>query len=392
MEASADTRDRAARGTASRTLGHIPNRPAARMPNRPAAAANDAAGRAARGALGRPSGRTPSRAPSRMPEGALDPIPREGEVHVSGPDDAGLMTARLFAFNTAVSLSAYGDEPACRAAFSEAVAACRTYERLFSRTLPHSDIARVNAAGGARVRIDPRTFDLLTRALRYCARSEGAFDVTVGPLVRLWDFRAGIAPDARALAQAAAHVGWEKLVLAEEPGTPARHFAQLADEAAAVDVGGIAKGWVADELDALMGARGLSGYIINLGGNVVVRGSKPGGAPWRVGVRNPNDPRRLAGAVPLASGSAVTSGTYERCFTAPDGTLCHHVLDPRTGMPVRTDAASATVIAEKSIDAEGFSTTLLALGTERGSALARRCPEILQVVFVTDDGRVTTLR
>ncbi|WP_165056614.1 MULTISPECIES: FAD:protein FMN transferase [unclassified Adlercreutzia] len=325
---------------------------------------------------------------------ALDPIPREEEVRVSDPDEAGLMTARFFAFNTAATLSAYGKEPACRAAFTKAVAACRAYERLFSRTLPHSDIARVNAARGARVRIDPRTFDLLTRALHYCARSEGAFDVTVGPLVRLWDFRAGIAPDARVLAQAAAHVGWEKLVLTEEPkepGEPARRFAQLTDEAAAVDAGGIAKGWIADELDELMGAHKLSGYIINLGGNVVVRGSKPGGAPWKIGVRDPRDPRRLVGAVPLASGSAVTSGTYERCFTAPDGMLCHHILSPRTGMPVRTDAASATVIAEKSIDAEGFSTTLLALGTKRGSALARRCPEILQVLFATEDGRITAL-
>lgn len=165
-----------------------------------------------------------------------------------------------------------------------------------------------------------------------------------------------------------------------------------ADPDAAVDAGGIAKGWIADALVAAMEAHGLSGTIVNLGGNVAVSGTKPTGDPWRVGIRDPRDPSQLIGAVPLVAGSAVTSGVYERCFTAPDGTFYHHYLDPRTGRPVETDVAGVTVICEKSIDAEGFSTTLLALGLERGLALARRHPEILQAFFIAPDGTITPAR
>ena len=147
-----------------------------------------------------------------------------------------------------------------------------------------------------------------------------------------------------------------------------------------------------DALVAAMEAHGLSGIIVNLGGNVAVSGTKPTGDPWRVGIRDPRDPSQLIGAVPLVAGSAVTSGVYERCFTAPDGTFYYHILDPRTGRPVETDVAGVTVICEKSIDAEGFSTTLLALGLERGLALARRHPEILQAFFIAPDGTITNAR
>ncbi len=262
--------------------------------------------------------------------------------------------------------------------------------------------------------IDPLTYDLLERALSYCAESEGAFDITVGPAVRLWNFHEGTVPDDGALAEAVRHVDWHALKLWKAATAPAAEsdadaateavpgfeaapepkacFAQLADPDAAVDAGGIAKGWIADALVAAMEAHGLSGTIVNLGGNVAVSGTKPTGDPWRVGIRDPRDPSQLIGAVPLVVGSAVTSGVYERCFTAPDGTFYHHILDPRTGRPVETDVAGVTVICEKSIDAEGFSTTLLALGLERGLALARRHPEILQAFFIAPDGTITNAR
>ncbi|MDO4290726.1 MAG: FAD:protein FMN transferase [Eggerthellaceae bacterium] len=319
---------------------------------------------------------------------AADAVPRAEAYEVAGPDGAGLMSASFLAFNTHIALSAYGEPAACRRAFAAARDACRVYERLFSRTLPHSDIARLNAAGGKRVAIDPRTHDLLERALHYCTESEGAFDVTVGPLVRLWDFRRGVVPAREALEEATQHVDWRALELGKE--ADATCWACLRDPLASVDAGGIAKGWIADALTLLLDGFGFGGFIVNLGGNVVVRGAKPGGSPWRVGVRNPRNPSHLVGAVPLSSGSAVTSGIYERGFTR-DGVRYHHILDPRTGMPVHTDATGVTVVADKSIDAEGFSTTLFALGVARGSALVRRRPEITQAFFVGEDERVTAV-
>ena len=313
----------------------------------------------------------------------LDAIPNEKLLETTGPDDAGMLRQRFLAFNTIVTLQAFGDERRALAAFDEARAASRRFERLFSRTLPRSDIARLNAAHGTAVEIAPETADLLTRALFYCADSCGRFDITMGAAVRLWDLRRGIVPSRRALDEALGHVDWRGLHVWREDG---RAFAQLDDPLAAVDVGGIAKGWIADELTRIMRARGLSDFIVNLGGNVVAHGEKPDGVPWSIGIQDPRDKGALVGAMPLRDASAVTSGIYERCCTV-DGTFYHHILSPETGMPAQTDVAGVTVVADRSIDAEGYSTTLLALGIERGCAFAREHSAIRQAIFVTHEGQ-----
>lgn len=320
------------------------------------------------------------------------PLPLEDAL-VLEPVAAGAGMRALFAaFDTMVELTAFGKPAAMEAALLEARDACRAYEQLFSRTLPGSDIGRLNRAGGQAVRIDPRTADLLLAALRYCKASGGAFDITVGPLVGLWDLKAGRIPGRDELGAAAAHVGWEGLAVWAQCG--GSWFARLSDPAAQVDLGGIAKGWIADALGRQLSGAGATGALVNLGGNVLVRGAKPSGAPWRVGIREPrcsaDSPGTLA-VVDLACGSMVTSGIYERCFEQ-GGVRYHHILDPSTGWPVDTPWAGVSVVAERSIDAEGFSTTLLALGLERERALAAAHPEILQAYFVDWEGGITPLR
>ena len=261
-----------------------------------------------------------------------DPIPRENEVEFS--QDTDICEARFFAFDTEVSLQLYGPPSAggAQQLLQQAVADCRCWERLFSRTLPHSDISRLNGAVGRKVAIAEDTFQLLQEALRYCAASEGVFDITVGSAMGLWNFKKGISPTAEQRQEACRHIDWRNLLLCRSAdGTPC---AQLADPAAAVDVGGIAKGWMADELLQAWNPNVSSGMLANLGGNVAVRGSKPSGEPWRVGIRNPQDPRNsqaLLGAVPIDEGSVVTSGTYERSFAAPDGKVLHHILESAHG-------------------------------------------------------------
>ena len=315
---------------------------------------------------------------------ALDAIPNESFLETTGPDESGMVKQRFLAFNTLVTLQAFGDERACLAAFDVARSASRRFERLFSRTLTHSDIARLNAAGGDAVEVAPETADLLERALFYCADSCGRFDVTMGAAVRLWDLRRGIVPSRDALDEALEHVDWRGMHVWREDG---HAFAQLDDPLAAVDVGGIAKGWIADELTRIMRAHGLSDFIVNLGGNVVAHGEKPGGVPWNIGIQDPRDKGALVGAMPLRDASAVTSGIYERCCTV-GGRFYHHILSPETGMPAQTDAAGVTVVADRSIGAEGYSTTLLALGIERGCAFARERPTIRRAIFVDRAGHV----
>ena len=316
----------------------------------------------------------------------LDKIPLEDEVkYVAGEGAEGPHACMFYAFNTEISLSAYGCEsPVAFAAFEQAVEACRRYERLFSRTLPHSDISRLNAADGSRVNIADETYDLLQGSLRYCEQSLGWFDITVGSLTSLWDFQRGVMADADALRERLALVDWRGVELGGGSGA---RTARLVHLGAMVDVGGTAKGWIADRLGELLRDQGVKHFIINLGGNVVVGGGKPDGSPFSVGIRNPKDTSKILGAVSLMDGSVVTSGLYERCFEL-DGKRYCHILDPRTGMPIQTDVESATVVAAKSFDCDGFSTTLCALGIAQGIEFAKSRPEIAVAIFVDSQNRL----
>ena len=314
-------------------------------------------------------------------------IPLEDLMVFSEDPHNGACELKFLAFNTEVSLLGCSTPSRCRQAFRAAMECCRAYEKLFSRTLERSDVSRLNEANGSMVRLDPRTAELLERGLAYCAISEGAFDITIGPVIELWDFNRGTVPEQALLAERAKHVDWRAVELTSASGFPC---ARLRDPRASVDVGGIAKGWIADRLVELLVRFGMQDFVVNLGGNVAVRGSRPGGGPWRVGVRDPWDSSKSKAVILMQEGSAVTSGITERCFRK-DGVLYHHILDPKSGMPVQTDAMSATVVARDSLDAEGLSTTLLSLGVERGLEFALSRPEIVQVVFVGADGEIVML-
>lgn len=242
--------------------------------------------------------------------------------------------------------------------------------------------------------VDERTAELVEAALAYCAASHGVFDITIGTASRLWDLKRGVIPDKHALDEAMQHVDWHG-VRVEREGSRAR--VRLDDPAAMIDLGGIAKGWIADALDATLAQAGILGYVIDLGGNILVRGAKPDGSPWTIGLPDPacgpgaRERMKPVGMIRIASGSVVTSGVYERARMC-DGVLYHHVLDPKTGMPIAVEHPAVSVVCERSIDAEGFSTTLLALGIEKSRELAAEHPEVLQAYFITWDGEAVALR
>lgn len=298
-------------------------------------------------------------------------------------------TLSFDAFNTEVTLVAPYEEGEVRHAFSKALRACRRYEGLLSRTIPTSEISKINGASGRRVEISFDTYDVLRSALSYCSGGEGLFDVTIGPLSKLWNFRNARIPSEEEIQEASALVDWRKLRLGRdlsEDGESASYWAGLELSGASVDVGGIAKGWIADRLCALLEEEGLTSFVVDLGGNVAVRGKRGDGGFWKVGIRNPFG-EGIVGRVELSNASAVTSGVYERCFFV-DGVRYHHIVDPKTGRPAQTDLASATVLAARSLDAEGFSTTLLALGEQRAEAFVKRTPEIQAAILVGNDGSV----
>lgn len=316
-----------------------------------------------------------------------DHIPLEETYNLFGPSETGMFTAMFYAFNTIVSLQAYGDENCVHLAFDAARQRCRYFEQHFSRTLPHSDITRLNTAGGAAVKVASETHEVLLAAQHYCEASEGCFDITMGAVVRLWNFATAHIPTRPELDTALTHVDWRNLELREQDGT---FFARLTDPETAVDVGGMAKGYIADRLTEILCSSGLTNFIVNLGGNAVAHGRKPDGSPWRIGLQDPQDKEKILSALEIVDASAVTSGIYERCFTK-DGRFFHHILSTVDGMPVQTDVAGVTIVAPHSSDCDGFSTTLLALGMKKGIAFARQHPEITQAYFIDQENKITSI-
>lgn len=288
----------------------------------------------------------------------------------------GMASATAFAFDTVVTLRA-----ACDQALVDAlVERCAYFESIFSRTVEGSDVGRINAAGGAPVSVASETVDLIGLALGYCAESQGLFDITIGAVSSLWDFKAGAVPDADALAGALAHVDWRNVILDDATVT-------LLDPQARLDLGGIAKGYIADDLCRTLVDAGCESACVNLGGNVKTIGMKPDGAAWRVGVQDPD----AASGVPVAAiesqgGSVVTSGLYERAFEL-DGRRYWHILDPRTGYPVETDLVSATIVSTASIDGDGYTKPLFMMGFD-GALAWMDAREGIEGLVMADDGRI----
>lgn len=333
----------------------------------------------------------------------------------------------FFLFNTQVHMHAYGDaaaDPDATARLDAALVAardrCLFFERAFSRTRDDSDIARAHAASPNAVPVSPQTAHLVRQALGYCERSRGKFDITMGTVTSLWNFHTGEVPSRLALARALPHVDYRHIVLDEEPlgkdspvqgsldddalnagtsrapssNTPSSKSSQptlaITDPHTILDLGGVAKGYIADDLTDLFIAHGVGRFVINLGGNVVVRGGRPAdasarppvaaGSPWRIGIINPLDPAHNRAIVDMADGSVVTSGIHERRFTK-GGVTYHHILDPATGMPAKTDLTSATIIAPRSMDCDGYSTTALMLGARDAIDFVESLPGIEAVLI-----------
>lgn len=308
-----------------------------------------------------------------------DLIPGERDVRFEEDARLGVMAARFAAFHTDVSLKVAGSGCETREALELLVLRCRYFEWRLSRTLPHSDVSRINAAGGRVVEVDRQTSALVEAALRYCEASGGVFDITAGTMTSLWDFARRIEPSTEALREAVRHVGWRGVHAGDG-------WVRLNDPGARIDLGGIAKGWIADDLGRILQTLGFRDYLIDLGGNLLAHGCRPDGHPWRAGV---SDPRTggFADVVELRDAALSTSGVAARSFSTADGTVLHHILDPASGRPTRINCVAVTVLADRSIDAEGWSTTLLAVGSTRGMRIVSGRPELRTVYFLTADGR-----
>jgi thiamine biosynthesis lipoprotein len=267
---------------------------------------------------------------------------------------------------------------------SKAAAAFRSA----AETLTSGVVAINERAGIEPVKVRADLLEVLEKALHYAALSDGAFDPTVGPLVRLW----GIGtdgqriPDDEEIARALELVNWRDVAIDREAGT-----AFLRREGMALDLGAIAKGYAGDEAVRIAREAKVKRAIFDLGGNIVALGWREQkgkeSRPWRIGIQNPVSGRgAYIGVVPVHDMSVVTSGVYERYFES-GGKRYHHILSTTDGYPVENGLLSVTIVTANSTDADALSTAVFALGFERGRALIDSIPET-EAIFVFDDRSV----
>ena len=280
-------------------------------------------------------------------------------------------------FDTVINLKIYDTDDI--SLLDECFKFCEEFEQTVSRTLETSEIYQINHSNGNPVEVSDITIELLQKGIEYGELTGGKFDITVAPLSELWDFKnnSGELPAPTAIDEALSHVNYKNIIIEGNTVT-------LTDPNAAIDLGGIAKGYMADRLKEYLTKQGVESALINLGGNILAVGSKPDGTPFHLGIQKPFDKQGVTiTSVKTADSSVVSSGVYERYFKTDDA-LYHHILNSKTGFPYNNGLLGVTILSEKSVDGDALSTSCFALGLEDGMKLIQSLDGV-DAIFVTDD-------
>lgn len=286
-----------------------------------------------------------------------------------------------FLLDTIVTVQVYDSQD--ESILDEAIDIIKKYELIFSPTNENSELYKLNhrllTHDELRHTISNELADILSHGIRYGDLSNGSFDITIAPILYLWDFKAEdpVLSDQNSLNKAIPLVDYKNISL--ESNTLI-----FKNEAMGIDLGGIAKGYIADRIKDYLLDQGVKSAMINLGGNVLCVGNKPDGSPFKVGIQMPYaDRNETIAAMEISDMSVVSSGIYER-FIEVDGIPYHHILNPKTGFPVNNNLISVSIISPYSVDGDGLSTTTFALGLEKGIELIESLPDTY-AIFITDD-------
>lgn len=281
-------------------------------------------------------------------------------------------------FNTVITITLYGNEHTDL--LDECFTIAEKYENLFSKTIETSDVYKINHSGGESIVADSETIYLLEKAISYAEMTDGMIDPTILPLSDLWNFGVNEqVPDSADIAFACSNVGYENVIIDKDSST-----VSLKNENAGIDLGFIAKGYIADKMKEYLLSEGVESALINLGGNILCVGSKPDKSAFVLGIQEPFS--QNASSIPnvsVTNKSLVTSGVYERCFYEND-VLYHHILDTQTGYPVDNGLWSVTILSDSSMEGDAYSTMCLCLGLDEGMELIEKT-EGIEALFITED-------
>ena len=262
--------------------------------------------------------------------------------------------------DTYMSLTAYGSNS--EEAVSKAVQEINRLDAMFSVGNEDSDVTKINENGSGEV--SEETAFIMNRAMQVSEKTNGAFDITIYPLMELWGFTTKNyrVPESSEIAEALKGVSYTNVEVNGQQVT-------LSD-GASIDLGGIAKGYTSSRVIQIMKDCGIEHAIINLGGNVQVLGTKTDGSDWRVAIQNPASENSYLGILSTADKAVITSGGYERYFEQ-DGQVYHHIIDPQTGYPSDSDLTSVTIVCSDGTIADALSTALFVMGLDGAKELYR---------------------
>ena len=322
--------------------------------------------------------------------------------------------------NTAVTVTIYDSQD--RNLLTECMNLCDKYEKIFSRTASDSELYQLNhreltpvAGTTDTYQISYSLAELIRKGLYYSELSEGAFDIAIEPLTSLWDFTADNpqVPQDSLIQNALSKCDYHNISVSDTNSSTANtssidsnntnnnadnstttdgnndnrdssNKVTLKTNDTAIELGAIAKGYIADRLKDYLVSQNVKSAIINLGGNVLCIGGKPDDSSFKIGIQKPfADRSETIAVMDIKDKSVVSSGVYERCFEK-DGTLYHHLLNPKTGYPYNNGLIAVTIISDQSVDGDALSTTCFALGLEDGLKLAESLNDV-QAFFVTSD-------
>ena len=286
-----------------------------------------------------------------------------------------------FIMGTLVEVTvSHSDPDVIQAVTTQAFDEMKRIEQLMSTYIPDSEISRINrAAGKEAIPVSPEVEEVIREGLYWSEQSSGAFDITVEPLVYLWDFdgEKEIIPSENTLRKTASLVNYKDIEVKD-------HTVQLKRRGMAINVGGLAKGYAVDRAISILRAKVKNG-IVNAGGDLFAFGQKKPQTPWSIGLQHPRKPQELLAAFAVQNQGIATSGDYQRYFIK-DGVRYHHIFDPHTGKPARL-MISTTIITTEVMDADALATAVFVMGPDKGIEWVDSMDNV-EAILVLEDGSI----
>ena len=297
-----------------------------------------------------------------------------------------ILSDHAFALDTIIDLKVYhySNDKIDETTIDDAFKLISSLENILSVHKEDSDVYNLKQVAGIKpITVDEKTYELLEQSIKYSKLSNGLFDITSGPLIDIWaiDPPYGYVPKSAELEKILPLIDYNMIEFQND------NKVMLRNEKMIVNLGAIAKGYIADEVKQLLIDYGVKHALINLGGNVLLVGNKIDGSDFRIGIQNPNDDRgAYLMSVSLSDVAVVSSGDYERFFEY-EGKVYHHILNPKTGYPADTNIKQVSIVAPNSTQADGLSTSVLLVGLEDGIKLVESLKGV-EAIFITKDKKI----